>query len=283
VPVVIGRDLRRHSSAVLGMYTAGLNVGSMLTLSTTVPITGAIGWRAALAAWGAMIVVAALVWWRATRSRGSEPVPVSPDAPAAEHVREGPVWWRRPVTWALTAAFSGQAFAYYGVTAWLPLLLRDELGMGAAQAAVSSSIFQIAALAGAFGVPLLLRAFRRPRVTVLIVGAAWLALPLGLLLFPAGWAVWCAAGGAAQGGGITVLFSLVVRKARDLAENRQMSALMQGGGYTIAALGPAVVGAVHEAAGSWMAPMLVVTASVLVLIVSGTVAAGRAPDRSGGC
>ena len=279
VPVVIGRDLRRHTGAVLGMYTAALNVGSMITLSFTVPITGAIGWRAALAAWGAMILIAAFVWWRATRSGGSRPAPDSPDAPSAEDVREGPVWWRRPVTWALTAAFAGQAFAYYGVTAWLPLLLHDELGMDASRAGVSSSVFQIAALAGAFGVPLLLRAFRGPRVTVLIVCAAWLALPLGLLLFPAGWAVWCAVGGAAQGGGITVIFSLIVRKARDLAENRQMSALVQGGGYTVAALGPTVVGAVHEAAGGWVAPMLVVTASVLVLAVCGTAAAGRAPAR----
>ncbi|MCW0215094.1 MAG: MFS transporter [Pseudonocardia sp.] len=282
VPVVIGRDLRQHAGAVLGVYTAALNVGSMITLSFTVPLTGAIGWRAALTSWGALIVVAAVVWWLATRSTGTAPAPVPSRTAGDAAVREGPLWWRRPVTWALTAAFAGQAFAYYGVTAWLPLLLRDELGMDASQAGLSSSVFQIAALVGAFGVPLLLRALRGPRAVVLIVCAAWLALPLGLLLFPAGWAVWCAFGGAAQGGGITVIFSLVVRKARDLTENRQMSALVQGGGYIIAALGPTVVGLVHEASGNWVAPMLVVTAAVLVLTVCGSAAAGRAEDTAAG-
>ena len=36
---------------------------------------------------------------------------------------------RRPTTWMLTIAFAGQAFAYYGLTAWLPTLLADEQGM----------------------------------------------------------------------------------------------------------------------------------------------------------
>ncbi|GAA4555328.1 CynX/NimT family MFS transporter [Pseudonocardia xishanensis] len=270
VPVVIGRDLPERAGAVLGGYTAALNVGSMLTLSLTVPIAGLVDWRFALAGWGLLVVVSAVVWHRATRAvRGA--VAVAEERPGPSTV--GPVWWRRPIVWGLTLAFAGQAFAYYGVTAWLPLLLRDELGMTESGAGLSSSVFQIAAVVGAFGVPVLLRVCHSPRTAVLVVSAAWAALPVGLLVAPAGWPVWCALGGAAQGGGITVVFSLVVRRARDLAENRRMSALVQGGGYTVAAAGPAVVGAVHEATGGWTAPLLVVAAAVLVLAAAGTLSA----------
>ena len=45
VPVVIGRELAERSGAVLGAYTVALNVGSMITLSLTVPIADASGWR----------------------------------------------------------------------------------------------------------------------------------------------------------------------------------------------------------------------------------------------
>jgi CP family cyanate transporter-like MFS transporter len=279
VPVVIGRDLPRQAGAVLGLYTAALNVGSMITLSLTVPIAGATDWRFALASWGVLVLVAAAVWWWATRSLPAA-APAGPaddgtDGTDGTAVAAGPVWWRRPVVWGLTVAFAGQAFAYYGVTAWLPLLLSDELGMTDSAAGVSSSIFQIAAIVGAFGVPVLLRACPSPRIVVAVVCAAWAALPLGLLLAPQGWVVWCALGGAAQGGGITVIFSLVVRRARDLVENRRMSALVQGGGYTVAATGPSVVGAVHEATGAWSAPLLVVLAAVLVLFTAGLAASGR--------
>jgi CP family cyanate transporter-like MFS transporter len=274
VPVVIGRDLRRHAGVVLGAYTAALNVGSMLTLTLTVPIATATGWRAALASWGALVVVAAALWWWATRRPGPEPATTAAPEPAT-----AAAWWRRPVAWVLTAAFAGQAFAYYGVTAWLPQLLRDELAMPAATAGAASSIFQIAALGGAFGVPLLLR-YCRARTTVLVVCAAWATLPLGLLLAPQLWTVWCVLGGAAQGGGLTVIFSLVVRAARDAAENRRFSALVQGGGYTVAAAGPPVVGAVHAATGGWTAPLLVVLAAIALLAVAGIAAAApRAATR----
>jgi CP family cyanate transporter-like MFS transporter len=278
VPVVIGRELADRTGPVLGAYTAALNVGSMLTLSLTVPIADATGWQLALAVWGVLVVVAAVIWWWTTRPLADGPAAV---APPAEGVDAGPPWWRRPVVWGLTVAFSGQAFAYYGMTAWLPVLLGDRLGMTPAQAGVSASIFQVAALAGAVGVPVLLRWCSGPRTAMAVVCGAWLVMLLGLLFVPAGWAVWCVFGGAAQGGGLTVIFALVVRKARDAAENRRMSALVQGGGYTVAATGPFVVGAVHEASGGWTAPLAVVIASVLVLTVAGLLSSRERATRPG--
>ena len=208
-----------------------------------------------MASWGVLVLAALALWVYATRG------PIRETAAAAGHTGDTTTdsgddraWWRRPKVWLLTAAFSGQAFAYYGVTAWLPLLLRDELGMAPGAAGLSASIFQIAALVGAFGVPVLLRVLPGPRGVVLIVAVAWATLPLGLLLAPSLWPVWCAVGGAAQGGGLVAVFSLVVRAARDLADNRRISALVQGGGYVVAASGPTVVGAVHEATGGGAPP-----------------------------
>jgi MFS transporter, CP family, cyanate transporter len=281
VPVVIGQDLPRWSGAVLGVYTAALNVGSMITLTFTVPIADAAGWRIALLAWGALVLGGLAVWWYATRRQ----VRADPAGPADDPTGHDPaasddrVWWRRPVVWGLTTGFAGQAFAYYGVTAWLPLLLRDELDMTLGAAGASASIFQIAALVGAFGVPVLLRVCPGPRMVVLIVAAAWTTLPLGLLLAPQLWALWCSVAGAAQGGGLVVIFALVVRRARDQTDSRRMSALVQGGGYLVAATGPTVVGAVHEATLSWTAPLLVVLAAILLMGAAATASAGRTGMR----
>ncbi len=274
VPVVIGRDVPpARAGLVLGAYTAVLNVGSMITLSLTVPLAAAVGgWRAALLLWGVLAVVAAGIWWAGTRGRGGRPAGRAGEPTASD-------WWRRPAVWGLTLAFAGQAFSYYGMTAWLPLLLRDELGMDAGAAGLSSSVFQVFAIIGAFGVPALLRWFAGPRPALLAVCAAWAALPLGLLLAPQYWAVWCALGGVAQGGGFTVIFSIVARLARDLTESRRISAVVQGGGYLVAATGPTVVGAVHDATGTWTAPLLIVVAAVGVLTAAGTAAAGSAPTR----
>jgi CP family cyanate transporter-like MFS transporter len=178
--------------------------------------------------------------------------------------------WRRPGTWGLTTAFAGQAFSYYGATAWLPALLVDERGMDLARAGASSSVFQVTAVVGAFCVPLLLRTTGRPRLVLWGVSAGWAALPAGLLLAPQLWWLWCAVAGAAQGGGITVVFVAVVARSADAAESRRLSAVVQGAGYTLGALGPAAVGAVHDASSGWQWPLAVVAGSIAVLAVAGS-------------
>jgi len=277
VPVVIGRELAERTGPVLGAYTAALNVGSMLTLSLTVPIADATGWQIALAVWGVLVVVAAVVWWWATRPLVHSPAPPAPAKP----VDGGDRWWRRPVVWGLTIAFSGQAFAYYGLTAWLPVLLADRLGMTPAQAGVSASIFQIAALAGAVGVPVLLRWCSGPRTAMAAVCGAWLVFLLGLLVVPAGWALWCAFGGVAGFADDQREDHGEPAALRRAAENRRMSALVQGGGYTVAATGPFVLGVVHEASGEWTAPLAVVIGSVLVLAVAGLLSARERTAQPG--
>ena len=181
-----------RAGAVLGAYTAALNVGSMLTLSLTVPIADASGWQLALAVWGVLVGVAAVIWWWATRPLVHSPRELAP----ADPVDRGSRWWRRPVVWGLTIAFAGQAFAYYGMTAWLPVVLIDRLGMTAAQAGVSASIFQIAAIAGAVGVPVLLRWCAGPRMAVVAVVAACGPLPLRPPFAPpgGGWGCRCRSG-----------------------------------------------------------------------------------------
>jgi len=181
---------------------------------------------------------------------------------------------RRWTTWGLTLAFAGQAFGYYGLTAWMPTLLRDEIGLTREAAGASSSVFQILAVVGALGVPVL--ALRlRPAIVIALISLFWTVMPLGLLFAPEHWLLWSIFGGAAQGGGITIIFIVIVRMASTDTDARRLSALVQGGGYAIAALGPLAIGGLHDASGNWQVPMLGVFAATLVLGVSGVLSSRR--------
>ncbi|MFQ1000682.1 CynX/NimT family MFS transporter [Modestobacter sp. SSW1-42] len=277
VPVVIGRDFPGATNIVTAAYTAALNVGATLTSALTAPLADVVGWQAALAAWGLLVVVAAAVWTTALRRQvaraaaaeaaGTAPAPLPPAAPGASV-------WRSPVAWGLTLAFAGQAFSYYGATAWLPTLLADENGLSRATAGASSSLFQVLAVVGAFSVPALVAWWKRPALVLLAVTALWATLPVGLLVAPGLWPLWCCLAGAAQGGGITVIFIAIVRRSPDLTRSRQLSAMVQGGGYVVAATGPLVIGAVHDATGGWTAPLLVICGSVAVMAVAGAASTG---------
>jgi len=295
IPVVIRRDTSpERVGLVTGVYTSALNVGSMITSLGTAPIAAAWGWPVAIAVWAGFAVVAGLAWTyavgtRAAWLRPARTAPVVATGPvelltetgsirtvtAASDQAEVPVRpARRLITWGLTLAFGGQAFSYYALTAWIPTLLHDEIGFSAESSGASSSVFQILAVVGALGVPVLATRWR-PRAIIALVAFLWLAMPLGLLAAPQLWLLWSVLGGAAQGGGITVIFIVIVRIVTSDDDARRMSAFVQGGGYLIGSAGPLVAGSLHGATGDWTAPLLVVLVAVLTLGVVGTIAARR--------
>lgn len=288
LPVIIRRDIEpRRVGIVTGAYTSALNVGSMITTLATVPLATAVGWRGALLTWIGFVVLAAAVWLtaigpgRAFRWGPLKPAVESVVDTAAPGMGGTPLPAVKPRTWLslsavlLSLTFGAQAFSYYGLTAWLPTILEQELGYSPGQAGTSSSIFQIAAVVGALGVPLLSQRLGIPR-TFALVSVLWISCPLGLLLAPAGWLAWGLLGGVAQGGGITIVFMLVVQLALSGTHARQLSAMVQGAGYAIGATAPSLVGAVHDATGTWALPIAVVLAATVVFAAAGLAGARRA-------
>src|SRR4029453_13582326 len=121
VPLIIRRDFApRRQATAMGVYTAALNIGSFLTSVATAPLAELVGWRLSLAA-SALLALAAILFWIPTVGIRRALVPAAVPAPdrSASTVVAGVGW----LTAGLTLGFAGQAFSYYGVTAWLPSFL----------------------------------------------------------------------------------------------------------------------------------------------------------------
>ncbi|MEU2201517.1 MFS transporter [Isoptericola sp. NPDC019482] len=285
VPVVITRDFRRRAAAVTGAYSATMNLGSTFTTMLTVPLATAFGWQWALAGWGVLAVVALAAWVPAGRrlaARGRAAAPpgaarVRPPSARAEldaldaHGRSAV---RRLVV-LLSVAFAGQAFGYYAVTAWLPEILHDRLGMTAAGAGSAAAPFQLCAVLGSFLVPAAFSRRLSARAVAMLMAAMWISLPLGLLLAPGLWWLWVGLSGAAQGGNFTVIFTLVAQRSPGVAVARRSSAVVQTAGYGCAVLAPTVMGAVHEATHGWTAPLALVAGVLATMAAAMWVASAR--------
>jgi CP family cyanate transporter-like MFS transporter len=263
VPLIIRRDFTpARQGAAMGTYTAALNIGSFATSVITAPLAEWLGWRPAIAACAVFAVAAAAVWIPAAGRSSYRPEAIPGTDPAEASRRPASRW----ITVALTVGFAGQAFSYYGVTAWLPSLLADELGLAPSAAGAGSSLFQILAIAGGLGVPFAAR-FASTTTVGLTLGALWLTVPVGLLLAPELWWLWCSFGGAAQGGGITLIFTAIIRLARDQASAGRMSAVVQGAGYCFGAAAPTLLGYVHGVSNSWTGPLLMILGSVAMFVL----------------
>ena len=289
IPVIIRRDVpTARVGIVTGAYTSAMNVSSMITSLATVPLSMVFGWRGALLAWIGFVVLAALAWLVAVGPRRAfrwGPVKAAIETGAVDTVaidtRGIPIAAPEPRTWRnlsavlLSLAFAGQAFSYYGLTAWFPTILVEEVGYTAAQAGGSSAVFQIAAVVGALGVPLLSQRIGIPK-TFVGVAVLWLSFPIGMILAPAAWPAWGFFGGVAQGGGITIVFMLIVQLALTGTHARRLSAMVQGVGYALGATAPTLIGAVHDATGTWTLPIAVVLAALVVFTTAGLAGALRA-------
>lgn len=290
VPVIIRRDVPpERVGLVTAAYTAMLNAGSLVTSLLTAPLASAIGWTLALLAWS-VITIAGIVLWsvhlartRAATDWGSRYSGDAAEAPAATGAEDldpavvtGPMpvvvagersMLRRPVVWLLVAAFGAQTTMYYALSTWLPTIASDELALDRTASGAIASLYQGCAIAGALLVPLLAR--YTPRIVpIAVIAASWLVLTFGMLVAPQLLWVWLSIGAIGHAGGFVVIFTALVGVARDAAEAGAMSALVQGVGYAVGALGAPAMGWLHEASGGWTAPLGALAAlSVLYCVV----------------
>ncbi|WNM25312.1 MFS transporter [Demequina capsici] len=290
VPMLIGRQFRHRAALLMSAYSASVNIMVAFVTATAVPIALVTGWRWASAWVGVLVGAMALVLWivvyppgvRGASAKVRRLAGLEEAAPSMTRgSRAGaPVRaigrWR--FVWLLQIAFAGHTVSYFSMTAWLPLALADEQGLGAAGAGVASSVFQAAGIIGPFLVPVLVGPLRwsQPR-TLGVIAAGWLMLPLGLLAAPGWWLLWTTVGGLAQGAFFTALFLSVVLRSRDVDENRRITTRVQVAGYTAAATGPVLAGLIYERTSGWTIPF----AFVLGVLAVGSVAAvASARDRS---
>ena len=288
--MVIGRDFWHRTSLMTGLYSSTCNVIVTAATALAVPLALLIGWQGSAAAWTAIPVLLAGALWlwvfppgsqaprQSLRERSGMTSWVTERSLARPTSSTGTAVWRRPLTWVMAVAFAAQTFSYYAISGWLPTALVDELSMSESGAGVAASVFSLLGIVGPLLVPVMFEALGWPASRVLgVICACWLMLPICLTVAPGYWLVPCMLSGIAQGAFFAALFTLVIRRSSSVDENRQTTAVIQTTGYCLAAVGPVVMGWVHERSGGWVAPFSMV-AGVLVLMTVCAQITARAGD-----
>lgn len=285
-PMIIGRDFRKRAALMTGLYSATINVVVTASTALAVPLALVVGWQGSAAAWGLVpAVVAGLAWvcvfppgLRTARTsilrrggmRAGNESELRMDTPTA-----GASILRWPIAWVIAVAFACHTFSYYALSSWLPTALGEMRAMDESAAGVAASVFQLTGIIGPMLVPVMFNVLNwSTRRTLAVISMCWLVLPLGLVLAPGVWLVWCVVSGFAQGAFFTALFTIVIQRTRNVDENRQLSALVQTVGYCVAAAGPVMMGALHEAVSGWTLPLLVVAGVLVVMLVCAVIVAG---------
>jgi CP family cyanate transporter-like MFS transporter len=137
------------------------------------------------------------------------------------------------------------------VFGWLAPMLRDR-GFDPLTAGAIVSVSILVQVLSALVAPILAgRARQQAGVGLAMLASTIVGLLGSLYASPATVWLWAILLGIGQGGNFGVALTVIVLRSRDQHVAARLSSMAQSGGYTIAALGPFLVGLTHQLSGGW--------------------------------
>ena len=257
----------------LGAYMTGPYLGGVIAFALTnavaMPLAGG-DWRAVLAAYAALVLVAGLIWLAITAHPTSRRIEREMSASGDTRIAAFGELLRLPAVRLILTMTVFTFFFGHGLTNWLPEILRSG-GMSPVEAGYWSAIPTMVAIGAALTIPRLAVPARRMAIiaSLLVCGA------LSALLIQASSDAVLAAGLVLQGlvrGTLGAIVILLLMETGAVGARRMGAAggLYFSAGEVGGVLGPLTVGALADATGGFTAALYLlsgVCVAVLALLV----------------
>ena len=264
LPGLIARDFRSHFGAMTAIYVTTMGLTAAISSGVAVPIAQASpgGWRMALGCWAALALIGVVAW---LPQLGTE---TRADAAAAPSRI-----WRSLLAWQLTAFIGLQSFGFYTVVTWLPSILQTH-GYSGETAGWQLFAYLLASLIGSALAPGLASAMHDQRKITGISAAIGVVGLAGLVWVPSLATAWAFVAGGGSGANFSLALSFFGLRAHNATQAAALSGMAQSVGYLFAAMGPFVIGLLHDTTRTWTIPLLVMVAAGILQFVAG-LGAGR--------
>ena len=242
LPAIIKQHFPFHVAPVTGLYSAMLMMGGAMGAQITPWVAAATeSWRFSLAFWALPVLAAVFIGWYV----------LPKDAPNRSAKFPSDILMRRPRTWLLIVCFGLINSSYTSIVAWLAPFYQEQ-GWSASASGSLIAVLSIAQAIAALSIPTLARNHvdRRPWL--------WFSLSLQALGF-ASYAFWPSAApyfwssviGVGLGGCFALTLVVALDHFDDPVQAGVLSALMQGGGFLIAAIAPWTSALIRDVSGGF--------------------------------
>ena len=272
LPSLVKRDFPTKIGQVTGAYSAVQSSFAAIAAGVSVPVAGMSGleWRLPLGMWAGLALITIGVLAPQLRRHTGEEY----GSGTATPVERGRSPWGSALAWQVTGFMGLQSVVFYVFVTWMPAM-EHSAGINEAAAGLHSFLLNAVAIAGSLLSSALIPRLRDQRI--ISVGGPILALvaTLGFLAAPGFAALWASILGISGGANIVLALSFFGLRTRNHADAAAMSGMAQCVGYLVAAAGPIVIGAVHDASGSWTPALIIVAVVVEIPLVIFGALAGR--------
>lgn len=263
LPSLLKREYPQHIVQLTALYVLMMSIGGFVMSSVAVPLSqwlerGSValpmsGWAFALACQAMMILFPLVIWFTGKFTPHTQP----PRNAVEPNVNV----WRSRTAWQVAGFLAVNSLFNYIVIAWIPSIL-IAFGYSDTTAGLYQGYMQLAgALPSLILTPFINRLGSHRRLCLIATSLTWLSI-LGLLFLPSWSGVWAILFGFGICMGFIMGLSFVALRTTSTRQAAALSGMAQLIGYTLAALGPVMIGALHDWQHSW-------TGALLALLVIG--------------
>lgn len=264
IPPAVKKYFPDRIGQMTAVYATIMSLGAALSPLAAAPVALEVGWRGWLMAW-AVVGLACAAPWIVLALRHRRDLR-SGDAVAPTHSALPAPIMRSRLAWMMALAHLVPTICVYAMFAWLPTIMQDIAGATEVQAGAMLSLFALMGLPSALLAPIL---GAKGWTSQLMIGGvvAFVVGFAGLLIAPAS-APWLWTGLIGLGPFVfPLLLALFGLRTRSHHAAAQLSGFVQTIGYAGGAIGPILVGTLHEVTGGWSLPLAVLLVVSLVSIV----------------
>jgi len=258
---LIKEKLPNQIGLMTSAYTTGLSLFAAIGTGISIPLAEVYGWRGALLAWVALVILTLVVWVPQVRKNRVTVKEIA--EPKGANV------WRSKLAWQVSLFMGLQSFIFFTLITWLPDLLVDK-GLSLGRAGLVVMLMQIVGLSGTFLAPLVAVKFKEQTVIAMALGVAYILgfstlFSSSLLLIYVGLTLV----GFSLGASISMAYVLIGLRTSGRT-TAQLSGMSQSAGYYLASVGPILVGLLFDIAVNWNLFIIIMVASAVAFTYLGS-------------
>ncbi|OIJ31700.1 MFS transporter [Staphylococcus sp. LCT-H4] len=244
-------------------FTAGLGGGLSFPLSEITPI----GFRLSLAFWIILAVIAIILWLPKAR-KGTEMEKATATQYQTKKTKKVSIV-KSKLAWMVALTMGFQSMIFYTVVAWVPSILVDR-GLDPSTAGYLLMLNQFSQVPMTFTFPIIASKLKDQRILIVIITILFL---LGFSLFFTQSLVLLVVGiiiaGLAMGACFSLCMTFFSIRARTSEGSIALSGFGQSVGYLIAAIGPFLIGYLHDATGNWVSGIIALIIMSILFFIFG--------------
>lgn len=251
------------AASMIGIYSTSMVVGASISIGLTTPLQRLLNdsWKNGLAFWSIFALVALPLWFIVTKYAHHH-------TNKASQKRRASLPLKNKEAWLLTSFVGLVTLLFYCFAAWLPAIV-EEKGGTSAFGGLIGTISMLAQLPATLLLPSLLRVIPSRRFWITFFTLS-VMIGLSLLCFtnltPVVSSICLGIGG---GGLVSLTLLLPIDKTASSIEASTWSAMTQAIGYMIGAVGPFIIGFLHDYLGSFVPALYLLITLGLIIILLG--------------